>query len=149
MTGLRQYRPIKVVGSFTCPNGTVAFEGLVRDQDFFALAKPSDDWELEKDGSGNTTRVGNEDNTGELTVMISASDPTNTKLSKLAKLDKALGTGAGVLLVEDLNGDSKIEMRGCFIARIPDLTFGAQRGVRAWRFKAGDADTFAGGHDLA
>ncbi len=147
---LRQYRPIKVVGSFTCPLGTVdILDAAVRDQDFAAFTRPNDDWDMESDGSGNATRVGNENETAELAVTISASSPTNAKLSKLAKLDKELGTGVGVLLLEDTNGDSKIEMRGAFIARIPDMTFGAQRGVRVWRFKAMKGDHFAGGHDLA
>jgi hypothetical protein len=150
MTETRQYRPIKVVGTFVCPLGTVdILDGAVRDQDFVTFARTNDDWDLESDGAGNATRVGNDNETAELTVNISASSPTNDKLTKIRNLDKASGTGVGILELEDTNGTSKIIMRGCFIARVPDRTFGAQRGMLAWRFKAAKGDHIAGGHDLA
>lgn len=147
---LAQYVPIKVVGSWATPIGTVdILDGTVRGQEFAAFVRNVDTWSLETDASGNATRVKSSDKSGGLTVTFSASSPTNRKLSLMAQADELLENVVGVLNLADKNGDSEIVMQGAFLVRIPDLSFSNVRGVRAWRWMCKAGDNFIGGHNPA
>lgn len=143
---LHQYVPIKVVASFTTPTGTVDITGMMRESDFISASRNNTTWSIEGDGNGNATRTKNSSKVGDLAITVSASDPVNDKLSKLALLDEQLEASVGILKVRDLSGTSEIVMRGAFIETIPPPSFGAARGVRVWRWLAAKQDSFVGGH---
>ena len=147
---LRQYVNTKVVGSWTTPLGTVdILDGAVRTADFVAASNDGGDrWAIEGDGNGNATRTKNSNRVGGIAVTISASSPTNLKLTKLAEADDQLENIVGVLELRDKNGDSKIVMTGAFLLDIPPGTFGASRGVRVWRWACARKQERAGGHNL-
>lgn len=147
---LRQYVNTKVVGSWTTPFGTVdILDGAVRTADFVSASNDGGDrWSVDGDGNGNATRVKNSNRVGSISVTISASSPTNLKLTKLAERDDEIENVVGVLELRDKNGDSKIVMTGAFLLDIPPATFGAGRGVRVWRWACARKQERAGGHNL-
>lgn len=151
MAELRQYTPIKVVGSFATPGpfGVVdILDGVVDGGEFAAFAFDNATWTRERDLGGNATRVKSENDGGTLTITLSASSPTNTTLSGVAALDRQSEDQVGALLLKDLNGNTVVEADGCFITRIPGPSFGSDRGSRQWVFECASIRSFIGGHDI-
>lgn len=143
---LHQYVPVKVVAAFTTPLGTVDITGMMREQEFITAARVTATWSIEGDGNGNATRVKNSNKVGDLSITVSASDPVNDRLSKLAITDEQTEAVVGILKVRDLSGTSEIVMRGAFIETVPPPSFAGTRGVRVWRWLAAKQDSFVGGH---
>jgi hypothetical protein len=147
---LRQYRSKKVVGSWITPYGaTDILHGRVLTGDFLTTARDNPDWVRENDGHSNGTRTRNPNDGGMVTVILSASSPTNSKLSRLQKQDRLTEDVVGALTLKDLNGDTVVVGLGCFLTMIPMPTFAIERGSRLWTWECTALETFLGGHDLA
>lgn len=150
MTELRQYDPIRVIGSFSTAAGSVdILDGTIDPGDFVTVASDNPRWARERDRGGNATRVKMNNRGGLVTVNLSASSPTNTKLSTLVQIDGVSENVVGVLLLRDLNGNSVVTATGAFISDIPDPSFGSDRGTRAWVWECAEIEKFVGGHDIA
>lgn len=150
MATLAQYVPIKVVASWVTPSpfGVVDIrDGAIDGGEFLGIVSDVPIWARETDGHGSATRVKNENRGGRLTINLSASSPTNTILSSLVALDLVSEGIVGPIVVKDLNGDTIVEADGCFLIDVPDLSFGSDRGSRAWVWECAAIRKFAGGHD--
>lgn len=146
---MRQYDPTKVVMSWVTPTplGVIDLADGVVDQEFFAMTKDQARWTREHDLNGNATRVYHSNRGGSFSISYSASSPSNTKLSRCVQADDQAQNVVGPVIVKDLNGNTIGEFDDAFIEDVPDLTFGAERGMRTWTFQYGKARVFAGGHD--
>jgi hypothetical protein len=152
MAELRQYSPLKVVGTWVIPipPGTIdILEGAVSTGDFAVIETDSDAWTREVDLAGNATRVRNYNGGGRIRVTLSASSPTNTKLSAAAAADAISENVVGALVLRDLNGNTIVECDGAFLVDIPDFSFGSERGSRTWTWECAAIRPVLGGHDLA
>ena len=152
MTELRQYAPLKVVGSWVIPipPGVIdILDGAVNTGDFVAIETDTDAWSREADLSGNATRVRNNNGGGRIRVTLSASSPTNTKLSAMAAADAISENVVGALVLRDLNGNTVVECDGAFLVDIPDFSFGSERGSRTWTWECAAIRVVLGGHDIA
>lgn len=149
---LRQYDPLKVVGSWVTPIpnlGTIDIVDGAISGDFAAVETDNDAWSRESDLAGNATRVRNHNDGGRIRITLSASSPTNAKLSAAAAEDAVSESVVGPLVLKDLNGNTVVECDGAFLADIPDFTLGSDRGSRTWVFECAAVRPFLGGHDLA
>ena len=151
MAELRQYDSLKVVGAWTTPTplGTIDILDGVISGDFVAIETDNDAWSREYDEAGNATRVRRHNEGGRVRVTLSASSPTNAKLSKAAILDGQTESVVGALVIRDLNGNTVVECDGAFLADIPDFSLGSDRGSRTWVWECAAIRQFIGGHDLA
>jgi hypothetical protein len=152
MTELRQYAPLKVVGSWVIPipPGVIdILDGAVNTGDFVAIETDADAWTREADLGGNATRVRSNNEGGRIRVTLSASSPTNTKLTKAAAADAISENVVGALVLRDLNGNTVVECDGAFLVDIPDFSFGSERGSRTWTWECAAIRIVLGGHELA
>lgn len=148
---LRQYIPIKVVGSWATPTnlGVIDILDGVIDGEFVTETSDNPRWVREHDRQGNATRVRNNNRGGSFSVTISASSPTNTRLSLAVQEDDVSEACVGPLVLKDLNGNTVLEADGAFLADMATVTFGAERGSRVWIFECAAKRSFVGGHDKA
>jgi hypothetical protein len=152
MTDLRQYAPLKVVGSWVIPipPGVIdILDGAVNTGDFVVFESDNDAWSRESDLAGNATRVRNNNEGGRVRVTLSASSPTNGKLSKAAAADAISENVVGALVLRDLNGNTVVECDGAFLVDTPDPSFGSERGSRTWTWECAAIRKVLGGHDIA
>ena len=152
MTELRQYSPLKVVGSWVIPipPGVIdILDGAVNTGDFVAIETDADAWTRETDLAGNATRVRNNNQGGRIRVTLSASSPTNTRLTAAAAADAISESVVGALVLRDLNGNTVVECDGAFLVDTPDFSFGVDRGSRTWVWECAAIRTVLGGHDVA
>lgn len=148
---LRQYNPTKVVGSWATPTnlGVIDILDGAIDGEFLGETSDNPRWTREHDRHGNATRVRNNNRGGSFAVTISASSPTNTRLSLAVEEDDISESVVGPLVLKDLNGNTVIEADGAFIADMATVSFGAERGSRVWIFECAAKRTFVGGHNKA
>lgn len=152
MGELRQYVPLKVVGAWTTqtPLGSIdILDGTVNAGEFLAVETDNATWSRESDRHGNATRVKNSNKGGRVRVTMSASSPTNAKLSRAVAIDETSDSVVGPLLLKDLNGNTVVSATGAFLVDTPDPSFGSDRGTRVWVWECATIDKFVGGHDLA
>lgn len=152
MGELRQYVPLKVVGSWdtNSPLGVIdILDGTVNAGEFLAVETDNATWSRESDRHGNATRVKNSNAGGRVRVTFSASAPTNAKLSAAVLADEISDNVVGPLMLKDLNGNTVVEADGCFLVDTPDPSFGSDRGSRVWVWECATIRKFIGGHDLA
>ena len=152
MTDLRQYVPRKVVGSWVIPipPGVIdILDGAINTGDFVVTESDNDAWSRESDLSGNATRVRNNNEGGRVRVTLSASSPTNAKLSNAAAADAISENVVGALVLRDLNGDTLIECDGAFLVDTPDPSYGSERGSRTWTWECAAIRKTLGGHSIA
>lgn len=150
MSELRQYDPIKVVGSWVGPFGSIdILDGVINQGDFATVTKDNPVWSRESDRGGNSTRVKNNNAGGGVTITFSASSPTNAKLTAIVAADGVTENMVGVLTLKDLNGTTVVDLEAAFLIDTPDPSFGSDRGTRAWTWEAAAVRKVIGGHDLA
>lgn len=147
---LHAYNPLQVVGSWAIPGQVIDLsDGVVLDQDFFNTTPDGPEWVREKDGRGNATAVYQPGNRGgTFSLAISRSSSLNTVLSGLV-IGSRLTLVTGLLVVNDLNGNSLINHAGAFLQGIPAVGFGQARGMVLWTWECERVDAFIGGHDVA
>ncbi len=149
MTELREYNPIKVVGSFATPAGSIDILDATIDGEFLSEAPDNTRWAREFDQFGNATRTRKNNRGGAMAVTISASSPTNAKLSALVQADDVSSGVVGMLKFKDLNGNTVVECDGAFLEDMPPIAFGSDRGARTWTWQCAAIRKFVGGHNLA
>lgn len=147
MSELRQYDSNAVTGSWVTAQFSIDIVDGTVSGDFLDPTRNEDDWMLEVDQFGNATRVWIGDKTGTVQVTLSASSPTNTRLSQARSQDLLSRNVVGELVITDLNGDTVIACQGAFICGKPQKTFGTTRGNVVWTFKCASLVSFIGGHE--
>lgn len=146
---MREYNPIKVVGSWTTPVGTFDILDGTIDGEFVTESPDNARWSREHDRFGNSTRVRNNNRGASLAVTFSASSPTNGILSGLVQVDDVSSGIVGLLKLKDLNGNTVVECDGAFLEDMPPAAFGSDRGSRTWTWQCAAVRKFVGGHSLA
>lgn len=152
MAELRQYVPLKVVGSWdtNSPLGVIdILDGTIDGGEFAATETDNPTWSREHDRHGNATRVKNSNKGGRQRITFSASSPTNDALSRAVALDDTTDAVVGPIVLKDLNGNTRVVITGAFLVDTPDPSFGSDRGSRVWVWECATIDKFIGGHDLA
>ncbi len=144
---MRQYNPLKVKGSWATPIGVFnILQGVIQGE-FLTTSRDNKFFARENDLAGNSTRVVQPNAGGQLVVNISKSDPVNKLLTDAHYQDRLNTNVAGLLLLNDGNGTSKVRCVDAFLEDVPDFTASEARGSFAWVWQIGKMVPTIGGHD--
>lgn len=148
---MRQYNSTLVTASWTTPTplGTIeCLDGRINGS-FASLTKDNGRWIKETDGNGNATRVFLPNKGGTLSLVISASSPTNALLSRAVSIDEEIQNVVGVMVLRDLSGDSIITLESAYLVDWPDLEYMTEsRGDRTWVWDCERIIPYVGSHNV-
>jgi hypothetical protein len=98
------------------------------------------------DGITSRCKVG--DRSGEITITLSQTSPSNAILSALATLDEATGKGVVPGIVADLSGESVYVTAAMWIRKPADSEFGTELTNREWVFDCANLTMATNGNVL-
>ncbi|MBI5543608.1 MAG: DUF3277 family protein [Deltaproteobacteria bacterium] len=135
------YDPKKVASNFI---GNI-ITGYAKDKKI-KVSFAEDTWSLYVGCDGDFTRVVNRNESGEITISLAASSPSNDVLAAAWALDKQTGQGSGAFNVEDFNGTSLFGAVA-WVKKLPDLERGKELGENEWVLSFGKPNVvFLGGN---
>ena len=105
--------------------------------------------ENETDETTTTTTLPQEGElelSGEITLTLAQTSPSNDYLSSIQTLDELSGTGVVPVLIQDNSGRSKYVSGFAWIRRPPDAEFGKEISNREWVLDCADISFFTGGN---
>jgi hypothetical protein len=97
---------------------------------------------------GEVTRSKTNDLRATATLRLMQSSAANAALSALSLLDQKTPNGAGVgaFMVRDRSGLSIHEAAECWIAQMPNATYGREAGPREWKIRIAKLNSLIGGN---
>ena len=129
---LRTFDPSKV----TLSMGGVNIGGFA-DGTFISAERSNDSYSKTVGADGDTTRVRSVDKSGEVTITLSQTSPSNKTLSDLARDDEE-GKGVAPLLVKDLSGDTLLEAAFAWVRKPANVTYAKEVETREWIIDTAD-----------
>jgi len=134
------YDPTKVViivggaimGGFA--DGT--FVAVEYENDFFTKVTGADK---------QTTRVKQNDFSGNITLTLAQSSPSNDVLSAFVVLDKTTNKGIVPVLIKDLSGTTLVSSAYAWVRKPPALEFSKEVSNREWILDCAELDVVVGG----
>ncbi len=115
------------------------------DGDFISAKRNTDNQSLVIGADGDGCFVKNNDKSGEVTLTLLRSSPSNDILSALYKVQE-LTPVPQPLFAKDGLGTSIVSSAKALIKKIPDLTFSKEMNTAEWVFVVADLDIFVGGN---
>lgn len=137
---MKQFDPKKYVIYFN----NVKVEGYA-DGTFINVARSTETFTKSVGADGQVTRVRSNDRSGMATVTLQAESPTNKRFSDLIALDEEFGTGWGVFMMKDLNGETVAISKAAWITKPADIEVGTDAGSREWSIELERLDVVVGG----
>jgi len=92
------------------------------------------------------SRSKSNDKTGELTLTLAQTSPSNDYLSGLAIKDEVSNLGVVPITVKDLSGTSKFASASGWVKKPADAEFAKDLTDREWVFSLADVDIYNGGN---
>lgn len=129
-----------------CVFAGIPMEGLAEDT-FLEIVFEANLFTDKVGVDGEVTRNKKFDRRATATVTLMGSSLTNDALSALAKADADSPNGAGVGSFEifDRSGTTVFRASKAWIQKVPDTSFGAEVGSRAWEIRLADCQFLVGG----
>lgn len=115
------------------------------DGDFLSAKRNEDSQILIVGADGDGCFVKSNNKSGEVTLTLLRSSPSNDILSALYKVQESLPVPQP-LFAKDGLGTSLISSAKALIKKIPDLTFSKEMNTAEWVFIVHDLDIFVGGN---
>lgn len=107
--------------------------GFANDQ-FIELNQNSRYYRLVRGIRGKSTRIHSRDRSGYLTFSVMQTHPDNEILSKISALDDLNFTGRLNITINDLGGQTGIQLGDAFIEGQPDIGFSSKNTTaRSWK----------------
>ncbi len=141
---VRTYDPKQVVVLI----GGVPVGGFA-DGTFLNVTRTADTFTKHVGADGNTSRTKSSDRSGEMTITLAQTSPSNDVLSGFALADELSNNGIVPILIKDLSGRTALVSAFGWIRKMPDVEFGKEVADRAWVFDLADIETFIGGNQQA
>jgi hypothetical protein len=141
--GIKTYDPTAVTVSF----GALILSGFA-DGTFVTVSRSNDAFTKVSGADGTVSRAKSADRSGEVTVVLQSTSPSNLLLSAIALEDEVITSGVGVLplVVKDAEGSSVYFAGSAWIRKTPDGEFSKEITDRTWIFDTGQLDMLAGGN---
>ena len=95
---------------------------------------------------GKVSRAKVNDRSGEVTLTLKATSPSNDYLAAAALADELLNEGVKTLGISDTSGRLVIFSATAWIRKQPSVEFGKEVGDRDWVFDCADLDMYIGGN---
>lgn len=136
----RPYDPGKVI---------VTFKGVqvlgFSDGTFVKTTRAEASFKTKVGAYGDVVRTRNRNKMGSVVLTLQQTSLSNDVLSTSLALDEATGTGAGTLLIKDLNGTSLFESAVAWVQKPADGSYGDDAENREWTIDCGELKIFNGG----
>lgn len=95
---------------------------------------------------GVTSRSKSSDKSGEITITLAQTSPSNDVLSVIALADETRNAGVIPVTVADLSGRSIYASAKAWIRKPPDAEFGKEVSNREWVLDCADLKMYSGGN---
>ena len=138
---LRTIDPKKVIITI----GGVPMTGYA-DGEFVSIERSSDAFEKATGADGITSRVKLNDSSGEMTLTLAQTSPSNDVLTAFAVADDLTGSGVVPVSVTDLSGRTVVASALGWIKKLPTVSFDKSVGNREWKLDLADLVMFVGGN---
>ena len=114
---------------------------------FINVAPSADNFTKSVGASGEVSRAEMADRTGQVTLTLQQTSPSNDFLTDLYIQDRQTLAETVTFLLKDENGTTKIEAEDCWVQRIPDVEMAQEVGTREWTLDLGDMVDFIGSNN--
>lgn len=137
---VRTYDPALNVLTF----GGIPIGGYA-DGTFITAVRSSDSFVKSTGAQGETTRAKSNDRSGEITVTLQQSSPSNDVFSGFAQLDENSNTGIRPVMLKEINGTTKVGGAEAWVRKPSDVGRAKEVGNTEWIIDVANMDTFVGG----
>lgn len=124
---VRTYDPKMVIITI----GGVPMTGYA-DGTFVSVERASDSFTKVTGADGMVTRSKSNDKSGQITLTLKQSSPSNDVLSGFAALDEMSNTGVFPVSITDLSGHTLLFMPSAWIRKPANVEFGKELSTREW-----------------
>jgi hypothetical protein len=135
------YDPSQVIISV----GGIPMSGFA-DGTFVSIMRSEDAYSKINGADGVTSRAKSSDKSGEMTLTLAQTSPSNDVLSGIALADELTNGGVVPIIVKDASGRTNYFSGNGWIRKTPEAAFGKEVDNREWTFDLADLDVFAGGN---
>lgn len=109
------------------------------DGTFISVTRSNDSYTKTVGADGvDTTRVKSVDKSGEITITLAQTSPSNDFLTSLAEADERDNSGVVDLLVKDNSGNSEFSAAFAWVKKPADAEYGKEVATREWVIDAAD-----------
>lgn len=116
------------------------------DATFLEIVRNEDTWSMVTGADGYTTRGKTNNKSGQITLTLKQSSPSNDVLSGLMQLDELSNSGIFPILIKDISGNSTYFSGQGWIQSWPTSTFDKAITDRQWIIAVAELDLFVGGN---
>ncbi len=120
--------------------------GGFADGEFIRVSRSSDAYTKVTGSDGVISRSKSNDRSGEMTIILAQTSPSNDVLSLIHAADEATNAGVVPVAVRDLSGRSTFVSAFAWIRKSPDASFGKEITNREWTLDLADYNPFVGGN---
>ena len=120
--------------------------GGFADGEFVRVSRTSDAYSKVTGTDGVISRAKSNDRSGEMTIILSQTSPSNDVLSAIHAADEATNAGVVPVAIKDLSGRSTYVSAFAWIRKSPDSSFGKEITNREWVLDMADYKVFVGGN---
>lgn len=125
--------------------GGVPMSGFA-DGTFVNVSRSNDSFSKISGADGEVSRAKSNDKSGELTLTLAQTSPSNDVLSGFSNLDEQTGEGIFPVAVKDLKGRSTYVSAFGWVRKPADAGFGKEIDSREWNIDLADLKMFNGGN---
>lgn len=125
--------------------GGVPMSGFA-DDTFVKVSRKEDLFTMYVGADGETARAKSNNRSGEMTLTLAQTSPSNDVLSAFHLADELDNAGVVPILIKDLSGTSVFFSAAGWIRKAPDAEFGKEINTREWVFDLAAVDVFVGGN---
>ena len=120
--------------------------GGFADGEFIRVSRKNDAYTMVEGSDGVISRAKSNSRSGEMTIILSQTSPSNDVLSLIHAADEATNAGVVPVAVKDLSGRSTYVSAFAWIRKSPDTSFGKDITNREWILDLADYNPFVGGN---
>jgi hypothetical protein len=139
--GVKTYDPSQVSVVF----GGIPLSGFA-DGTFITVMRSEDAYTKESGADGVVSRSKSSDRSGEATLTLSQTSPSNDVLSGIALLDENSNTGVLPFIIKDNSGRTLASSGNAWIRKVSEASFGKELENREWVFDIADLEILVGGN---
>jgi len=137
---MQEFDPAKIIVTF---NG-VLLNGFMSGT-FLTAERTSDSFEDDSGADGKPVRIRKRDKRGTVTLTFQAESLANDVLSAAVNADELLGTGYGILQVQDLNGRTVLLAAQAWVRKPASVEYSDGANGREWMLACAQLDMKLGG----
>lgn len=120
--------------------------GGFADGTFISFERSNDTFTKVSGTDGVVSRAKSCDTSGEITITLAQTSPSNDVLSGIAAVDELTGDGVVPVLIEDKSGRTVALSAYAWVKKPAPADFGKEISNREWVLDCADLDVFIGGN---